>query len=112
MFRLTARLLAKHTTGLVGLPVVPDARNVLIGLYQKTLTQLAHFPSEAGYRVNTEKIINHRLSICQRLQEISAIESEIGCGQAEELIEHANDELELIPILLEAKCWEKETTSQ
>ena len=36
--RLAVR--GKTTTGIVGLPVEPDAKSVLLGLYTKTLTAL------------------------------------------------------------------------
>ncbi len=45
-FRLTARLLQQHgaivkkSTGLTGLDVVPNAREVLVKLYEKTLKDI------------------------------------------------------------------------
>jgi len=37
---------------------------------------------------------------------VEEIERKIGAGQAEQLIKQAQDELKLIPTLLEARVWE------
>lgn len=56
---------------------------------------------QSSYRINTEKIIKHRQRVVDASQgDYEVIEAQIGCGQAEELIEQAKDELELIPVLL------------
>ena len=48
-----------------------------------------------------EKIIKHRSYVVENSNNnYEYIEREIGCGQVEELIEQAKDELELIPVLL------------
>ena len=47
MFRSSLKLLApKLTTGLVNVPVVPNAREVLIDLYKKCLNDLKQFPND------------------------------------------------------------------
>ena len=38
---------------------------------------------------------------------MSTIETEIGCGQVEELIEQAKSELELIPMYASWRLWEE-----
>ena len=41
----------KQTTGIVGLEVIPNSRDVLRGLVQRVLSDVrAHIPEEAGYR--------------------------------------------------------------
>lgn len=86
----------KTTTGIVGLEVVPNAREVLIGLYTKTLAEIQSVPPDEGYRKAVESFTKNRLQICQQEDDWEEIERKIGCGQVEELIEEAEDELKLI----------------
>ncbi|KAL6503905.1 hypothetical protein OROGR_025828 [Orobanche gracilis] len=96
----------KETTGIVGLDVVPNAREVLIGLYTKTLEEIKSVPEDEGYRKAVESFTRHRLNVCQEEKEWEAIEKKIGCGQVEELIEEAQDELKLIGHMNEWKPWD------
>lgn len=98
-FSVRVSLLSKVSTGYVNMPVVPNAREVLIGLYGQCLEQLKKFPVEAGYRVNVEKITKYRLKVVEKSNSVEEFEKEIACGQAEQLIIQAKDELELIPIM-------------
>ncbi|CAA2986813.1 probable NADH dehydrogenase [ubiquinone] 1 alpha subcomplex subunit 5, mitochondrial [Olea europaea subsp. europaea] len=91
---MMARL--KETTGIVGLDVVPNAREVLIGLYTKTLEEIKVVPEDEGYRKAVESFTRHRLKVCQEEEDWEVIEKRIGCGQVEELIEEAQDELKLV----------------
>jgi NADH dehydrogenase (ubiquinone) 1 alpha subcomplex subunit 5 len=93
---LRAARAVKETTGIVGLEVVPNAREVLIGLYTRTLKEIEAVPKDEGYRKAVESFTKHRLQICQEEDEWKCIEDRIGCGQVEELIEEAQDELKLI----------------
>lgn len=86
----------KETTGIVGLDVVPNARQVLIELYSKTLKEIQAVPEDEGYRKAVESFTRHRLNVCQEEDDWEAIEKRLGCGQVEELIEEARDELTLI----------------
>ncbi|GJU54018.1 probable NADH dehydrogenase [ubiquinone] 1 alpha subcomplex subunit 5, mitochondrial [Tanacetum coccineum] len=86
----------KETTGIVGLDVVPNAREVLIGLYNKTLTEIQRVPEDEGYRKAVESFTRHRLKVCEEEHDWESIEKKLGCGQVEELIEEAKDELTLI----------------
>lgn len=86
----------KQTTGIVGLEVVPNAREVLISLYTKTLKEIQAVPEDEGYRKAVESFTRHRLRICQEEEDWEQIEKRVGCGQVEELIEEAEDELKLI----------------
>lgn len=86
----------KETTGIVGLEVVPNAREVLIGLYTKTLTEIQRVPEDEGYRKAVESFTRHRLKVCEEEEDWEVIEKRLGCGQVEELIEEAQDELKLI----------------
>lgn len=129
MFRATRALrmaVTKTSTGLVGLPVNPNARADLIGLYQRTLKEAQALPAEAAaYKDAVEHITKYRLSVCEKHSEVhglaslantsigrgltwgwprqeSAIEKEINCGQLEELIEQAHDELSIFPVYVGA----------
>ncbi|CAD6340903.1 unnamed protein product [Miscanthus lutarioriparius] len=95
----------KETTGIVGLEVVPNAREVLIGLYTRTLKEIEAVPKDEGYRKAVESFTNHRLQICQEEDDWKRIEDRIECGQVEELIEEAEDELKLIAKMVEWDPW-------
>eukprot|EP00245_Coleochaete_scutata_P004100 TRINITY_DN16353_c0_g1_i1.p1 TRINITY_DN16353_c0_g1~~TRINITY_DN16353_c0_g1_i1.p1 ORF type:complete len:151 (-),score=29.80 TRINITY_DN16353_c0_g1_i1:206-619(-) len=106
--RLSRPLLSatKGTTGIVGLEVVPEAREKLIGLYKQTLQAVQVIPDTAVYRQTVEKLTNYRLKVCEEETSTSSLEKKIGSGQVEELIWQAKDELELIPKMAEWKPWE------
>ncbi|KAG5533807.1 hypothetical protein RHGRI_027862 [Rhododendron griersonianum] len=106
--RMVARPLmakVKETTGIVGLEVVPNARDVLISLYGKTLKEIQTVPEDEGYRKAVESFTRHRLKVCQEEQDLETIEKRLGCGQVEELIEEAQDELQLIAKMIEWDPW-------
>lgn len=86
----------KETTGIVGLEVVPNAREVLISLYSKTLKEIQAIPEDEGYRKAVESFTRQRLKVCQEEPDWEVIEKRLGCGQVEEIIEEAKDELTLI----------------
>ncbi|THU56132.1 hypothetical protein C4D60_Mb11t14030 [Musa balbisiana] len=95
----------KETTGIVGLDVVPNAREVLISLYTRTLKEIQAVPQDEGYRKAVESFTRHRLQVCQEEEDWEAIEKRLGCGQVEELIEEAQDELKLIGKMIEWEPW-------
>ncbi|KVI07147.1 probable NADH dehydrogenase [ubiquinone] 1 alpha subcomplex subunit 5, mitochondrial [Cynara cardunculus var. scolymus] len=95
----------KETTGIVGLEVVPNAREVLIGLYNKTLNEIQRVPEDEGYRKAVETFTRHRLKVCEEEEDWETIEKRLGCGQVEELIEEAQDELKLIDKMIEWDPW-------
>ncbi|CAL9069113.1 probable NADH dehydrogenase [ubiquinone] 1 alpha subcomplex subunit 5, mitochondrial [Musa acuminata AAA Group] len=95
----------KETTGIVGLDVVPNAREVLVSLYTRTLKEIQAVPQDEGYRKAVESFTRHRLQVCQEEEDWEAIEKRLGCGQVEELIEEAQDELKLIGKMIEWEPW-------
>ncbi|KAL9271953.1 putative NADH dehydrogenase [ubiquinone] 1 alpha subcomplex subunit 5, mitochondrial [Drosera capensis] len=95
----------KESTGIVGLDVVPNAREALISLYKQTLTKIRSVPEDEGYRKAVESFTRHRLSVCEETEDWEDIERKIGCGQVEELIEEAKDELKLMGHLKEWDAW-------
>ncbi len=63
-------------------------------------------PSDAAYRVNVEKITRYRLDIVRNVEDVDSIEEKLGVGQIGEIIEQAQDELELIPHMAEWQPWQ------
>ncbi|KAF9618022.1 hypothetical protein IFM89_039419 [Coptis chinensis] len=102
-FPLLARV--KETTGIVGLDVVPNAREQLISLYSKTLNEIKSVPEDEGYRKAVESFTKHRLKVCQEEEDWEQIENKLGCGQIEEVLEEAKDELTLIGKMIEWAPW-------
>mmetsp|Transcript_21637 Transcript_21637/g.42496 ORF Transcript_21637/g.42496 Transcript_21637/m.42496 type:complete len:112 (+) Transcript_21637:133-468(+) len=98
---LASRVLmaAKRSTGIVGVPVVENARQVLIETYKETLDKLKTIPSGVPYRESMEQITNYRLSVVEKYEDEEQIEKEIDCGQIEELLLQAKDEIELMESL-------------
>ncbi|KAI3707131.1 hypothetical protein L6452_25376 [Arctium lappa] len=77
----------KETTGIVGLEVVPNAKEVLIGLYDKALKEIQRVPEDERYRKAIESFTRHCLKVCEEEDDWEAIEKRLGCAQVEELIE-------------------------
>lgn len=99
----------KMTTGIAGLPVVPNAREVLISLYIRTIEQANAYTSAGGRNYNDQITIlsKYRLDICEQNDQDATIENLIQCGQMEELILQAEEELELLTVVnTEFKPWE------
>jgi len=94
----------------VGLDVVPNAPEVLSGLYATTLESIQAIPASAEYRVNVEKITNYRLKVVTEGESIDAIETVMGL-QVEEMIVEAEKEISLIPQMAEWKPWEAEVAA-
>jgi len=96
----------KPTTGIVGLPVVENWREVLISLYKQTLRDIQIVPAEAEYRTVVESFTKHRLEVVEKSDDYEVVENTLKSGQVEELIEQAKDELSLIPEIVEFKPWD------
>jgi ETC complex I subunit conserved region len=90
-------LSTKASTGIVGLPVEPRGREVLMQLSASILKAVAAFPETAHYRRVLEQVYSARLEACKAHTEVADIELAVGQGQIEELIEMARDEQKLIP---------------
>eukprot|EP00013_Stygamoeba_regulata_P024917 CAMPEP_0177663812 /NCGR_PEP_ID=MMETSP0447-20121125/20128_1 /TAXON_ID=0 /ORGANISM="Stygamoeba regulata, Strain BSH-02190019" /LENGTH=197 /DNA_ID=CAMNT_0019169679 /DNA_START=52 /DNA_END=645 /DNA_ORIENTATION=+ len=94
----------KKTTGIVGLPVVTNAREVLLSCYQRTLDMLEPLPEKYGYRISVDKLTRHRMSVLEKFSVDAEAEKELGL-QLEEAIEHAEDEMFLIGMVAKEKPW-------
>ena len=83
----------KTTTGIVGLPVDPHARETLIALNEKLLDEIKAVPEGAEYRKSIEATCNYRLKCLREHEDEATLEELIGMGQLEELIESQTEEL-------------------
>jgi len=79
-FRVTRALLSavkapivKKTTGITGLDVIPNARGVLLALYERTLKDVAAIPPEVPYRQVVEKTTRHRMEIVSQHSSVSLL---------------------------------------
>jgi len=95
----------KSSTGLPCVPVVPRARAILIRIYERYVDMLEQFEASTPYRAHMEKVTRARLAILLSTEDVFEIEERIGCGQIEELIELAENEMRLAPFMLEHQPW-------
>ncbi|KAI9106129.1 ETC complex I subunit conserved region-domain-containing protein [Phlyctochytrium arcticum] len=96
----------KQTTGLYGLPVHPNPRPHLLSLYHRIINTVERLPSSSGYRQSVVALTKQRLAVVEGTEDVASIERELNSGQIEELIDQAEDELNLIPKMAESKPWE------
>ncbi|PWA80796.1 NADH-ubiquinone oxidoreductase-related protein [Artemisia annua] len=82
----------------VGPEVVPNSREVLIGLYTKTLNIITRVPEDEGYRISMESLTRQRLAVCESEKDVENIEKKI--GKVDELIEEAKFEYKVLDKLL------------
>ncbi|KAJ3117464.1 ndufa5, NADH-ubiquinone oxidoreductase subunit [Phlyctochytrium bullatum] len=87
------------TTGIYGLAVHHNPRPELLSLYSKILHKAERMPETSVYRKSVEAITRQRLSIVEAEASVSKIEQTIDNGQIEELIQQAEDELNLISLM-------------
>ncbi|CAG9769578.1 unnamed protein product [Ceutorhynchus assimilis] len=97
---------AKRFTNITGLPVAKNPHKLLAVLYGKILRTLQKMPENAAYRKYTEDIINERSQILICTPSVEDVEKEIGCGQIEEIIVQAENELSLSRKMLAWKPWD------
>ncbi|XP_002157738.1 NADH dehydrogenase [ubiquinone] 1 alpha subcomplex subunit 5 [Hydra vulgaris] len=96
----------KVATQLVGISVSKTPRKTLVDLYSQTLSILGSMPASSVYRLQTEEITRKRLETVQNEENVILIEEKINCGQIEEVIIQAKDELSLAEKIIEFKPWE------
>jgi hypothetical protein len=96
----------KLTTGITGLDVVPNGREVLIGLYRETLRLLSTYECNA-MNDNLKQWTQYRLKIVESQPDIPSVEAAFDDGQQiEELIDTAENELDLLVVFNEeVKPW-------
>ena len=97
----------KKTTWIAGVAVVPNAREVLLSLYEETLRKVDSYDVKDAYNAHLIQLTKYRQGIVQRESEVEAIEAAISSGQIEELIEDAEAEFDLLVAMNESiKPWE------
>jgi len=97
---------AKLTTNLTGLAVAKTPVNTLGSLYGRCLRALAKMPADYPYRKHTEQIVTERAAMVKAATTIEDLEKKLDCGQVEEVIIQAENEVALARMLLETRAWE------
>lgn len=93
----------------VGLAVDHDAVPKMITKYQALLDKLAasDMPPTAQYRINIEKIARFRIKAAQEnLDDPEKVEELCNCGQVEELVVQADNEMIVMDMYLRNRWWE------
>lgn len=99
----------KTSTGIVGLAVDHDAVPKMIIKYQALLDKMAasDMPPDAQYRINVEKIARYRIKAAQEnLDDPDKVEELCNCGQVEELVIQADNEMIVLDMYLKNRWWE------
>lgn len=97
---------AKKATQLVGLAVAKAPRSSLKEVYSKTLGVLSALPNSSIYRQQAEYITKQRMELVNKTEDVVELEKLIDCGQIEEVIVQANDELQLAEQISSWQVWE------
>ena len=64
-------------------------------------------PETAQYRINIEKIANHRINAAKSFpDDPEKVEKLCNCGQVEELVQQADDEMQVAEMYLKNRWWE------
>lgn len=64
-------------------------------------------PSTAQYRINIEKICNHRINAAKSFpDDPEKVEELCNCGQVEELVVQADNEMQVMDMYLRNRWWE------
>merc|ERR1712071_71666 len=104
--KMASGAIKKLTTGLTGLAVAQNPQHTLSVLYAKTLRSLQKLPSDAAYLRYTEQVIKERAAAVAEETDVTKLEKRINCGQVEELIVQAENELILCSKMEVWKPWE------
>ena len=87
-----------------------DAIPKIIEKYQLLLDTMASsdMPESAHYRIILEKICRFRIQAAQENpDDPEKVEEICNCGQVEELVEQADDEMEVLEMYLRNRWWER-----
>merc|ERR1711963_1319595 len=105
-FSFLREKMSKFSTNLTHMAVSKNAHTKLALIYSKNLRVLAKMPSDYAYRKNTEQIIMARAGLVKSESNVAELEKKINCGQIEEVVIQAENELNLSRKILEWKAWE------
>jgi NADH dehydrogenase (ubiquinone) 1 alpha subcomplex subunit 5 len=93
----------------VGLAVDHEAVPKMIVKYQAILDKLAasDMPEDAQYRINVEAIARYRIKAAQEnLDDPEKVEELCNCGQVEELVIQADQEMGCVDMYIRERWWE------
>eukprot|EP00588_Corethron_pennatum_P012857 CAMPEP_0194272992 /NCGR_PEP_ID=MMETSP0169-20130528/6425_1 /TAXON_ID=218684 /ORGANISM="Corethron pennatum, Strain L29A3" /LENGTH=164 /DNA_ID=CAMNT_0039015803 /DNA_START=44 /DNA_END=538 /DNA_ORIENTATION=- len=97
----------KTSTGLVGLAVDQNGVENLLNANKAILEKIRDVPETSQFRINVEQVSNYRIKVIEENPEdADLIEEMIDCGQIEELVEQAKDELGLIDVYVRERVWD------
>lgn len=96
----------KVSTCLTRMAVATNPHHTLGVLYSKSLRALAKMPADYAYRKHAEQLINERAEMVKLTPDVAELEQKVGCGQIEEVIVQAENELRLCRRVLEWRSWE------
>merc|ERR1712241_917220 len=85
--------------------VAETPRQTLVDLYTKTLGAVAALPKSSAYRQQVEGLTEERLDLVNATESVPELEKKINCGQIEEVIIQAKDELALVDKMNEWEAW-------
>lgn len=88
----------------------PDAVSNIVIQYQALLDRMAgsDMPETAQYRDDVEKIARYRIKIAmENPDDPDMVEELCQCGQVEELVEQAKDEMIVLDMYLKERLWEQ-----
>lgn len=78
--------------------------------YQALLDRMAasDMPETSQYRVDVEKIARYRIKVAmENPEDPDMVEDLCQCGQVEELVEQAKDEMTVLDMYLKERLWEQ-----
>ena len=81
----------------------------MIVKYQGLLDKMAasDMPEDAQYRIDVTKIANYRIRAAkENLDDPEMVEELCNCGQVEELVVQADNEMKVLDMYLEKRWWE------
>ena len=91
----------------MGLSVDHDALQKIVEKYNALLQKVSQMPETAQYRINIEKIANHRINAATSFpDDPEKVEELCNCGQVEELVEQADNEMIVTEMYLRNRWWE------
>mmetsp|Transcript_2434 Transcript_2434/g.3238 ORF Transcript_2434/g.3238 Transcript_2434/m.3238 type:complete len:174 (-) Transcript_2434:807-1328(-) len=97
----------KTSTGLVGLKVDHDALSKIVTKYTALLEKAQEMPPTAQYRINIEKLARYRINAATQFPDDPEMVEELcNCGQVEELVQQADEEMAVMEMYLRNKWWE------
>jgi len=96
----------KLTTFITGIDVIPNAREVLLSLYEETIKKAEAYGSN-DFNDHCIQLCRYRHGLVSRETDVAAIEALVNCGQIEELVAQAEDQYDLLIAMNETiRPWE------